>query len=268
MSAAARRYARVEKRGRVAWVVLDRPERLNAFDGALGAEIAPALREAAVDEEVRVLVLTGAGRAFCAGADVNYLRELVERRDEEAFGALVDTGREILQEIRGIPKPVIAAVNGPAAGGGANLALACDLRIASKDAAIGQVFIRIGLHPDYGGTFLLPRLVGTARALELMWSGRMVHAEEALALGLFDRVVPGADLEAEVTRLAEELASAAPLAVGQIKASVYAGAAATLPEALGLELRNQLALFLEPDTAEGLQAFLEKRPPVYRGRPR
>jgi enoyl-CoA hydratase/carnithine racemase len=211
------------------------------------------------------VVLTGAGRGFCAGADISYLQTLREREDARALGELVDAGRQIATMIRESPKPVIAAVNGPAAGGGANLALACDLRIASAEASIGQTFVKIGLHPDWGGTFFLPRLVGPARALELMWTGRMVKADEALALGLFDRVVAPEALEAEVTRFAEQLAAAAPEAVGRIKAAVYTAAEGMLTEALRVEHANQILLFRTGDAAEGLRAFREKRPPEFGG---
>jgi 2-(1,2-epoxy-1,2-dihydrophenyl)acetyl-CoA isomerase len=156
-------------------------------------------------------------------------------------------------------------VNGPAAGGGANLALACDLRIASVDASIGQTFVRIGLQPDWGGTYFLPRIVGTSRALELMWSGRMVKADEALALGLFDRVVAGDALEGEVTRLAEELAAAAPQAVARIKTAVYGAPDGSLADALRREHESQAELFGGADAREGFRAFLEKRRPRFTG---
>ncbi|MFN2432514.1 MAG: enoyl-CoA hydratase/isomerase family protein [Gemmatimonadota bacterium] len=255
-------YVRVERRGLVGWVTLDRPPR-NAFDGTMRDELVERLVEALEDPATRVVVVTGEGRGFCAGADVRYLSELAEARDAAAFSRLVDSGREVVTRIRACPKPVLAAVNGAAAGGGANLALACDLRVASESASIGQSFIRIGLHPDYAGTFLLPRIVGTSRALELMWTGRLVPAPEALALGLFDRVVPDGELHAEVTRLAGELAAAPAEAVGRIKAAVYGGSTSKLEDALGKEHDAQLALFGGADVAEGLRAFFEKRPPAF-----
>lgn len=258
-------HLRLERRGRVAWVVLSRPERLNAFDGRMCREVAPVLREALDNPATRVVIVTGEGRGFCAGADISYLQQLVATRDVRALSDLVDAGREIVSLIRGAPKPVIAAVNGAAAGGGANLALACDLRFASDEASIGQTFIRIGLHPDWGGTFFLPRIVGTSRALELMWTGRMVKAAEALELGLFDRVVSGDLLETEVGEFAGVLAAAAPEAVGRIKAAVYSSLGGTLASALAIEHENQTALFETPDAAEGFRAFLGKRPPVFGG---
>lgn len=253
--------------GRVARVVLDRPERLNALTLEMAAALPRLLREALEDPATRVVVVTGAGRAFCAGADIALLRDLVERQDRDAFARLVDTAREVLRIVRGSPRPVIAAVNGPAAGGGANLALACDLRIASDAASIGQTFVRIGLHPDWGGSWLLPRLVGASRALELCWTGRMVPAAEARELGLFHRVVPSGAFEEEAAALAQSLAQGPAGALGRIKATVLAAERRSLDEALDLELEHQLALFSDPDTAEGLRAFLEKRRPAYRGVP-
>ena len=264
-AAAAFAHVRLERRGAIAWVVLDRPDRLNSFDGSMRGEIAAGLRRALDDPRARVVVLTGAGRGFCTGADIGYLSDLMERRDAAGLEALVEGGRELALLVRGAPKPVLAAVNGPAAGGGANLALACDLRIASAEASIGQTFIRIGLHPDWGGTFFLPRIVGASRALELMWTGRMVAAPEALELGLFDRVVPAAELEREVTGVAQALAAASAEAVARIKAAVYAGAEGTVTEAFDRELESQRALFQGEDAAEGLRAFLEKRRPAFRG---
>jgi 2-(1,2-epoxy-1,2-dihydrophenyl)acetyl-CoA isomerase len=251
--------------GSVGWIVLNRPERLNALDERLRDDLRAAVREAVSDPGTRVIVVTGAGRAFCAGADITYLRELNERGDVATLERLVDAGREIVTAIRESPKPVLAAVNGPAAGGGANLALACDLRIASVDASIGQTFVRIGLQPDWGGTYFLPRIVGTSRALELMWSGRMVKADEALALGLFDRVVAGDALEGEVTRLAEELAAAAPQAVARIKTAVYGAPDGSLADALRREHESQAELFGGADAREGFRAFLEKRRPRFTG---
>jgi enoyl-CoA hydratase/carnithine racemase len=161
---------------------------------------------------------------------------------------------------------VIAAINGPAAGGGANLALSCDLRIMADNASIGQTFTRIGLHPDWGGTYLLPRLVGEARALELMWSGRMVGAEEALEIGLVHRIAPADRLAEDALAWARQLAAAPPLAVARIKRAVYESLDADLDTMLAVELENQLECFRSEDVTRGLFAFHNKETPRFEGR--
>lgn len=249
----------------VGTLTLNRPEKLNAFAGTMRQEIAAAVRALAADDAVRVLVITGAGRAFCAGADIGYMKQLTAAGDVAAFRGLVEAGREVVTAIRTTLKPVIASVNGPAAGGGANMALACDLRIASDRAAIGQTFSRIGLHPDWGGTFFLPRLVGAAKALELIFSAEMVPADEALRLGLFTRVVPHDRLAAVTRELAGALAAKPPRALAMAKKAVYASDRHTLDDQLDMELAHQLACFQSEDAKEGLAAFLEKRDPRFRG---
>lgn len=251
---------------RVGTVTLNRPEKLNAFTVEMAEEIAGALRHLSADDAVRAIVVTGAGRAFCAGADVTLLQDLMQRRDRATGTRLVDAAREVAHAIREAPQPVLASVNGAAAGGGANLCLACDLRIASDRASIGQVFSRIGLHPDWGGTYYLPRLVGPAKALELFTSGAMVDAAEAYRLGLFNCVVPAEKLALETARWARDLAAAPPLAVARAKRAVHQSLDATLDEMLDYELEAQLACFESDDAREGLAAFLEKREPIFRGR--
>jgi len=215
-------------------VTLNRPEKLNAFDPEACADLIEALRMLAQSDAVRVIVVTGAGRAFCAGADLSVL--------EAQGAALVAAGKEIALSIRGAPKPVLAAVNGPAAGGGANLALACDYRLASDQASIGQVFHKLGLGPDWGGSYFLPRLAGISKALELVWSARMVPAAEAARLGLFDRVVPHADLAAETRTLAELWAGMSPLAVRMAKEALYRSETSSLAAMLDLEIEHQTVL--------------------------
>jgi 2-(1,2-epoxy-1,2-dihydrophenyl)acetyl-CoA isomerase len=243
----------VEIAGGVGAVTLNRPEKLNAFDGALCADLIQALRMLAASDVVRAIVITGAGRAFCAGADLAVLGE--------DGPALVAAGKEVALAIRGAPQPVLAAVNGAAAGGGANLALACDYRIASAQASIGQVFHKLGLVPDWGGSFFLPRLVGTAKALELVWSARMVSADEALALGLFDRVVPHGELATEARRLAELWAGQPAGAVRRAKQAMYLSESRSLPAMLDLEIAQQHELFLTPEARERIDggASLAKR---------
>ena len=224
----------VEIVGGIGTLTMNRPEKLNAFDVDACQDLIEALRMLAGSDAVRVIVLTGAGRAFCAGADLSVLGK--------DGPALVAAGKEIALIIRSAPKPVLAAVNGPAAGGGANLALACDYRLASEQASIGQVFHKLGLVPDWGGSFFLPRLVGISKALELVWSARMVPAAEAAQLGLFDRVVPPADLAAETKRLAETWAAMTPLAVRKAKELLYRSDASSLVAMLDLEIEEQTAL--------------------------
>jgi len=250
---------------RIGLITLNRPEKLNAFADRMREEIAEAFREVAKDDAIRVVVLTGAGRAFCAGADIGYMQELIEREDWGAAKALVDIGATVVSLIETMDKPVLAAVNGPAAGGGANLALACDVRVAATGASIGQTFNKIGLHPDWGGTYFLPRLIGTSRALELVFSGEMIGSEEALRIGLFNRVVGDDVVMDETLAWARDLALKPPLAIAMAKRSIRDSHQRSLQDALQLELEQQLQLFKSSDAREGVAAFLEKRAPVYRG---
>jgi 2-(1,2-epoxy-1,2-dihydrophenyl)acetyl-CoA isomerase len=252
--------------GGVGTITLNRPNKLNAFAGRMRQELAHAFHQMAEDDDVKVLVVTGAGRAFCAGADIDYMRDLLERRDVQAFEGLVDAGRQVVTTVRAVPKPVIASINGPAAGGGANLALSCDIRIASDRASIGQTFSRIGLHPDWGGTFFLPRLVGSAKALELIFSGEMLDANAAYRLGLFTKVVPHESLAHETREYAESLAAKPPLALAMAKRAVYGSERHSLDQMLDIEMEHQRRCFESDDAREGLEAFLEKRDPVFRGR--
>jgi 2-(1,2-epoxy-1,2-dihydrophenyl)acetyl-CoA isomerase len=224
----------VEISGGIATVTVNRPEKLNAFDTDGCRDLIEALRMVAASDAVRVIVLTGAGRAFCAGADLAVLGS--------DGPALVAAGKEIALLIRSAPKPVLAAVNGPAAGGGANLALACDYRLASDQATIGQVFHKLGLGLDWGGSYFLPRLVGISKALELTWSARMVPAAEAVQLGLFDRVVPHAELAAETNKLAASWAAMPALAVRKAKQLLYRSDSSSLAAMLDLEIEDQTAL--------------------------
>jgi 2-(1,2-epoxy-1,2-dihydrophenyl)acetyl-CoA isomerase len=232
----------VEINDHVGTLTLNRPEKLNAVDPAACEDLLEALRMLAGADAVRVIVLTGAGRCFCAGADVSTLGTQGD--------LLVRAGKDIVLAIRTAPKPVLAAVNGPAAGGGANLALACDYRLASDQASIGQVFHKLGLVPDWGGSYFLPRLTGISRALELVWSARMVPAQEAAQLGLFDRVVPHATLGAETRALAERWAGMAPLAVRKAKAALYRSERSTLEDMLDIEIADQVALFATPEARQ------------------
>src|SRR5205809_7422915 len=232
----------VEIAGGIGTVTLNRPEKLNAFDGAQCRDLHEALRMLAGSEALRVIVITGAGRAFCAGADLSVLG---------ADGAsLVAAGKEVALTIRAAPQPVLAVVNGPAVGGGANLALACDYRIASDQASIGQVFHQLGLVPDWGGSFFLPRLVGPSKALQLVWSARMVPAAEALALGLFDQVVRHADLAAAARSLAERWAAQPRAAARRAEEALSRSHPGSLARMLDLEIAQQTELFATPEARQ------------------
>jgi 2-(1,2-epoxy-1,2-dihydrophenyl)acetyl-CoA isomerase len=249
----------------VGTLTLNRPDKLNAFFGSMRDEIGEALEEMAGREDVRVVVITGRGRAFCAGADVGYMADLLERGAYDEANLLVTAGRRVIRSIIEMPKPVIAALNGAAAGGGANMALACDLRIASDRAAIGQTFNRIGLAPDWGGTWLVPRLVGRARAAELFFLADMVDAEEAERIGLVNRVVPHADLENAVREVAQRLAAKPALALALAKEALRRSLSADLDEMLDFEVRAQNEAFRSRDALEGTRAFMEKRAPRFGG---
>lgn len=247
----------------IATITLNRPEKLNAFTGTMREDLLAALRECEDDADARVVVITGAGRAFCAGGDVEFMSGLQKSGDVDAFRELLDAGRDVILQIAAMSKPVIAAINGIAAGAGCNLALACDYRIASENAKLSESFVRIGLHPDWGGTWLLPRLVGRSRAMEILMTGRMVDAAEALAIGMVDRIA--SDLGASVDELARSLAAAPPIALAGIKRALLASESNDLRAQIDLESEHQLACFRSKDGAEGMAAFFEKRAPRFRG---
>ncbi len=251
--------------GHVTTITLNRPEKLNAFAGTMREDLLAALRQTADDRQCRAAVITGAGRAFCAGGDVELMAGLQKRADVTAFRGLLDAGRDIVTFIARMPQPVIASINGVAAGAGCNLALACDYRIASEHARLGQTFVRIGIHPDWGGTWTLPRLVGRSRALELMMTGRMVDASQALAIGMVDRLVPAADLAGATRDLAAAIAAGPPNAIRDIKAALGASEANGLLAQLEMESEHQERAFLSGDAAEGMAAFFEKRAPLFKG---
>jgi 2-(1,2-epoxy-1,2-dihydrophenyl)acetyl-CoA isomerase len=241
----------VEIAGGIATVTLNRPDKLNALDRELCDDLIAALRLVTGSEQVRVVVITGAGRAFCAGADLTVLGK--------DGPALVAAGKHVALLIRAAPQPVLAAVNGAAAGGGANLALACDYRLAADTASIGQVFHNLGLVPDWGGTYFLPRLTSTSTALELVWSARMVPAAEAQRLGLFDRVVPAAELGAGARELAAAWAAQPPQAVRRAKEALYLSEVSSLVAMLDLEIVHQNELFATPEARQRIGQSLGTR---------
>ncbi len=253
----------------VATLVLNRPEKLNAFADDMREQFVSAIDTLASRTDVRVLVITGAGRAFCAGGDVGYMVRLKQQNVafEGGLGTLVAAGGAAIAGLVSLPFPTIACVNGPAAGGGCNLALACDLRIASDRASFGQSFVKIGMHADWGGTYFLPRLVGLSKALELCWTGDMVDAAEALRLGMVNRVVPHEHLDEETRSLSVRLARAPQTSVRAVKHHLRASAGRTLAECLDAEYEAQAACWANVDSEEGVRAFVEKRPPVFGGVP-
>ncbi|MBV9775273.1 MAG: enoyl-CoA hydratase/isomerase family protein [Gemmatimonadetes bacterium] len=249
----------------VAWITLNRPDRLNAFAGTMRDDLHDALTRTSESPDTRVIVLTGAGRGFCTGADVEVMSDLLARSDVDTFERYVEAGMRVVERIRSVSQPVIAAVNGAAAGAGAALTLACDLRVASERASIGFTFNRIGLHPDWGATYFLPRLVGAGRAAELVLSARMVDAAEAERIGLVSRVFPADAFEAEVRKLAEEMAAKPPLALALAKRSLDRSFESDLGAMLGVEGAAQLRCFRSADAREGIAAFNEKRRPAFTG---
>jgi len=209
-------------------------------------------------------VITGAGRAFCAGGDVQHMVALRERGESfDALRPLLDAGRAVIERLVALPFPTVAAVNGPAAGAGMNLALACDLRVASDQATFGETFARIGLHLDWGGSWFLPRLVGSSRAMELCWLGDPIGAGEALRVGLVNRVWPQAEFERSWRELAARLAAAPATSVRLAKQNLRASPGRSLEECLDAETAAQAACWASADSAEGLRAFVEKRPPAF-----
>jgi 2-(1,2-epoxy-1,2-dihydrophenyl)acetyl-CoA isomerase len=244
---------------------LNRPDRLNAFIGHMRRDLAEALEHAGSDRSVRVVIITGAGRAFCAGGDVAFMAELMKRRDAEEFSRILGAGRRVILAIRQMTKPVIASINGPASGAGFNLALACDLRIASSTATFSQSFAKVGLHPDWGGSYFLPRLVTPNKACEMFFLGESIDAAEAARLGLVNQVVAPEDLENATLQLAERQRAAPPIALAAAKHAVYMSQAAELEEMLRYETEVQLRCFDSDDGHEGVQAFLEKREPKFTG---
>jgi 2-(1,2-epoxy-1,2-dihydrophenyl)acetyl-CoA isomerase len=252
---------KVEFEGGIATITLNRPEKLNAFAGHMRRDLAESLEHAGSDPEVRVVVITGAGRAFSTGADVARMSELMVSEEVEEFTRLLGAGRRVLTAIRQMLKPVVAAVNGPAYGAGFNLALACDLRLAAESATFSQSFVKVGLHPDWGGSYFLPRAVPSNLACEMFFLGDAVDARRAYELGFVNRVVPDAQLGAETRRLAERLRSAPLASVAAAKRAVYMSEEESLERMLQYETEAQLQCFHSRDARERVRAFLERRSP-------
>jgi 2-(1,2-epoxy-1,2-dihydrophenyl)acetyl-CoA isomerase len=256
-----------ESAGGVATLTLNRPERLNALGDTLRDDLQDAVTRASDDPEVRVIVVTGAGKGFCAGGDVKAMNERKEQGGGRPLMEKVAPGRDrTVLALRDAPKPVIAAVNGAAAGAGMNLALACDIRLASTAAKFSQAFVRRGLHPDWGGTYFLPRVVGLAKAAELIWTGEIIDAQEALRLGIVTAVHAPEELMPAAYALAGKIAAGPPIAIRLAKRSMYHNLECDLRQALEFETFAQNISFETEDAGEGIRAFVEKRPPVFRGK--
>jgi len=254
-----------EKEGGVANIALNRPEKLNAFDGRLHDELYTALGEAAEDEEIRCIVVRGEGRGFSAGAD---LAQVVKEADGDPdLGEyLRDTYSRLVKRMVRMEEPIIAALHGPVYGAGVGLALACDLRIAAENTKFSVAFIKIGLMPDAGVTFLLPRVVGLGRAMEMSMLGDVVEAEEAYRIGLVNKVVADESLPEEARNLAERLATMPTGALGRIKDSLYSSFETDLETALETEAEGQTFCGFTQDHKEGVTAFFEKREAHFTGR--
>ena len=253
------------REGPVVTLTMNRPERLNALDHQLPTALKDAITRISKDETIHVVVLTGAGRAFCAGGDLAVIGAGRARKDTTELEPILRSGMEVVLKLRTMPQPVIAAVNGPAAGAGMNLALACDLRVAVEEAVFGQNFTKVGLFPDYGGMFFLPQLVGPAKAAELMYTGDMIDANTALRLGIVNHVFSADRFQAGVQSLAAKIATGPQIAIRAVKHMIFARDHMVLAEALEREVEHQLKCFHSNDCHEGISAFLEKRPPIFRG---
>lgn len=252
----------IESRGAYRVITLNRPERLNALTLEMAEALMEALEAAEKDRGCRALLLTGAGRGFCAGQD---LTEIAEASAAE-IGDLLDAYNPLILKLRGLPIPVVCAVNGVAAGAGANLALACDIVLAAQSASFVQAFAKIGLIPDCGGTWLLPRLIGEARARALSMLAEPVSADTAAAWGMIWRAVADEKLMAEAEALAARLAAGPTAALGLIRHAFEESAVNELEDQLDLEAELQEEAAETPDFAEGLRGFLEKRPPSFTGK--
>ncbi|MFC3050277.1 enoyl-CoA hydratase-related protein [Kordiimonas pumila] len=257
---------RFEKRNGVAWVTLNRPEQLNAITDKMLQELNAALDTVDTDAEIRCLVLTGEGRGFCPGQDLND-RAVSPGGGRTDLGETVGKGyNPLMKRIYNLAVPTIAAVNGVAAGAGANIALSCDLVLAAENAKFVQVYSNIGLIPDAGGTYILPRLVGLAKAKELTFTARPVLAEEAVSIGMIYKSVPLEMLIEEVTALAEGLAQKPTMGLEYTKKAFHASLSNTLDEQLEVERDYMQRCGFSDDYAEGVAAFLGKRKPVFKGR--
>jgi 2-(1,2-epoxy-1,2-dihydrophenyl)acetyl-CoA isomerase len=253
----------LEKKEGVATLTLNRPEKLNALNRKMTEELENAMAEISKDKDMRVLVITGAGRAFCSGADVSDMSPEASTAEARHW---VHMANKIILALTDLEKPVIAKVNGYAVGIGCSLALSADIIIAAENAQLGVIFSRIGLIPDGGSLFHLPRLVGPAKAKELIFTAKMVDAKEAERIGLINKAVPADELDNEVNTLAKQLAEGPTLAYGMAKKIINKGLNMDLSSVLEFEAFGQTLAGTTEDAREGVTAFLEKRKPEFKGR--
>ena len=253
----------LEKKERIAWITLNRPQQLNAFGRRMIEQLGEALTEIGRDDQIRVLIITGAGeKAFAAGADIQEMA-VMSPEEAEAFSRL---GQRVYRHLEELNKPSIAAINGLALGAGCELAISCSLRIASESAKLGQPEVNLGIIPGWGGNSRLPRLVGRGRGLYLILRGEIIDAQEAWRIGLVDQVVPAAQLISFVEGVAQDLSRKGPLALSAALEAVIGGEDLPLPEAMALESRSFGRLWGSEDRKEGMAAFLEKRKAQFRGK--
>jgi len=257
---------KVLDRDRARWIEIDRPTSRNGLTIDVNAAIIRALEEAGDDPEVRAVVITGAGGTFSSGLDLKDAMQRGPQPPEQNRENMRRYFHGLIRAVRALAVPTIAAVDGYAVGFGCDLALACDLRLVSDRARFGEVFVRRGLMPDGGGTYTLPRLVGLGRALELMYTGDIIDAEEAVRIGLANRIIPAADFEAEVWSFARKIAKGPPIPFRHIKAAVYESLEGGLDAALEREVEGQMQCLASNDFFEGVAAFLGKRDPEFQGR--
>ena len=256
----------LDKKDHIAGITLNRPEKMNAFGGRMRQEIAEVVDDVCADPDVRVIVITGAGKAFCVGGDVTEFVSGETKALTETSPSERPAMSKIVLALNQVDKPVIAAVNGVAAGGGVNLALCCDIRIASEKARFGQVFTRRGVHPDWGGIYFLPRLVGYAKACELIFSGEVIDAAEAFKLGMVNKVVAHDQLMETTAAMAERIAKNAPIPIAFAKRGLQNFYKWDLAQALDYESYVLSVTMKSEDIKEGFTAFLEKREPNFKGR--
>src|SRR5947199_734089 len=260
MATEVEQHVSVENESGIGWIRFNRPEKMNAIGALTRKQLAESIKQAERDDAVRVVVLTGSGRAFSSGADVTEMVQGAGMRTPEDVGnVLRNEYMPMLMRLRTMPKPVIAAMNGPAVGIGASYALACDIRIATPEAYMLEAFVNIGVAPDGGVSWLLPRLAGTGIAYEMFFTGKPLQAADAYRLGVVNRIVPADRLEAEVTELATQLASQPRGAVAAAKRAVIHALTSTYEEAMEFESYLQEAQAASPEFAEGVQNFLARR---------